>query len=66
LEGVDSDPPTRPSPFILVKGVLHVMLLYQIWGEDLIKGLPGVIRIWIALPFDQILEFALLAMITMV
>jgi len=42
------------------------MFLYQIWGEDLIKGLPGVIRIWIALPFDQVLEFALSAMITMV
>jgi hypothetical protein len=35
-----------------MKGVLHVMLPYQFWGEDLILGFPGVVRIRIALPLD--------------
>ena len=63
---VDSDPPTRPSPFILVKGVLHVMLPYQFWGEDLIMGLPGVVRTGVTLPLDQVLKLAPSAMMTMV
>jgi hypothetical protein len=42
------------------------MPFYQVWGEDLITGLPGVIRIWIALPLDQVLELAPSAMMTMV
>jgi hypothetical protein len=46
--------------------MLHVMSLYQVWGEDLVVGLPGVIRVWIALPLDQVLEFAPSAMMTMV
>ena len=42
------------------------MLPYQIWGKDLIMGLPGVVRIRVALPFDQIVEFAPSAMMMMV
>jgi hypothetical protein len=49
-----------------VKRVLHVVLPYQVWSEDLIMGLPGVVRIRIALPFDQILEFTPSAIMTMV
>ena len=43
-----------------------MMFLYQPRSEDLVMGLPGVIRIWIALPFDQVLELAPSAMMTMV
>jgi hypothetical protein len=46
--------------------MLHVMPLYQVWGEDLVAGLPGVIRIRVALPLYQILELAPSAMMTMV
>ena len=28
----------------------------QIWGKDLIRGLPRVIRIWVPFPLDQVLE----------
>jgi hypothetical protein len=42
------------------------MLFYQVWGEDLIMGFPGVVCIGIALPFDQVLEFAPSAMMTVV
>ena len=42
------------------------MLLYQVWSEDLIMGLPGVVRIRVAFPLDQILEFTPSAMMTMV
>jgi hypothetical protein len=49
-----------------MKGVPHVMPLYQVRGKDLIMGFPGVVRVGIALPFDQVLEFAPSAMITMV
>ena len=63
---LDGDPPTRSSPFILLKGVFHVMLLNQLWGEHLIGGFPGVVRFWVPLPFDQILEFAPSAMEAMV
>ena len=43
-----------------------MMLSYQFWGEDLVMGFPGVVRIWIALPLDQVLEFTSSAMMTMV
>jgi hypothetical protein len=42
----------RPSPFILVKGVLYMMLSYQFWGKDLIMGFPGVVRIGVTLPLE--------------
>ena len=49
-----------------MKGVSHVVLLDQLWGEHLIGELPGVVRFWIPLPLDQILEFAPLAVEAMV
>ena len=42
------------------------MLLHQVWSEDLIMGFPGVVRIGVALPLDQVLEFTPSAMMTMV
>ena len=66
MAGFDGDPPTRLSPFIFVKGVLHVMLPDQFWGEHLIEGFPGVVRLWVIFPFDQVLEFAPSAMEAMV
>ena len=30
--------------------------LYQVRGVYLVSGLPGVIALWIALPFKEILE----------
>ena len=41
-----------------MKGVFHVMLSDQFRGEHLVGEFPGVVRFWIPLPFDQILEFA--------
>ena len=38
----------------------------QIWGKHLIKRFPGVIRLRIALPLDQVLELAPSAMEAMV
>ena len=66
LTGFDGDPPTRPSPFILVKGVPHVMLLDQVWSEHLIKGFPGVICLGVSFPLSQVLQLAPLAMEVMV
>ena len=43
-----------------------MMLPDQLWGEHLIEGFPGVVRLWVILPFDQVLEFAPLAMEAMV
>ena len=66
MAGFDGDPPTRSSPFILMKGVFHVMLPDQFRSEHLVGEFPGVVRFWIPLPFDQILEFAPSAMEAMV
>ena len=35
-----------------------MMLPDQFRSEHLVEGFPGVVRFWIPLPFDQILEFA--------
>ena len=42
------------------------MLPDQFWGEHLIEGFPGVVRLWVIFPFDQVLEFAPSAMEAMV
>ena len=42
------------------------MLLNQFWGEHLVGEFPGVVRFWVPLPFDQVLEFAPSAMEAMV
>ena len=42
------------------------MLFNQLWGEYLTREFPGVVRVWVALPFDQILEFTPSAMEAMV
>ena len=49
-----------------MKGVFHMMLFDQLWGEHLIEEFPGVVRFWVALPFDQVLELAPSAMEAMV
>ena len=49
-----------------MKGVFHVMPFDQLWSEHLIGGFPGVVRFWVPLPLDQVLEFAPLAMEAMV
>ena len=41
-----------------MKGVFHVMPLDQLRGEHLIGEFPGVVRLGISLPLDQVLEFA--------
>ena len=66
MTGFDGDPPTRSSPFILTKGVFYVMLFDQLRGEHLIRELPGVVRFWVPLPLNQVLEFAPSAMEAMV
>ena len=34
-----------------------MMLPDQVWSEHLIGEFPGIVRFWVPLPFDQILEF---------
>ena len=38
----------------------------QLWGEHLIGEFPGVVRFWVSLPLNQVLEFAPSAMEAMV
>jgi hypothetical protein len=33
-----------------------MILSHKFWGEDLVMGFPCVVRFWVALPFDQILQ----------
>ena len=35
-----------------------MMLFNQLWGEHLIREFPGVVRFWVPLPLDQVLELA--------
>ena len=39
------------------QGVLLVIALNQPRGEHLFSRLPGIVGHWIALPFDQVLQF---------
>ena len=55
---MDIDPPTRGLPFILQR-VCLVILIEQLFGEDITVIFPGIVSLGVSFPFDQILQSSL-------
>jgi hypothetical protein len=41
---------------LFVERVRLVIGINKIWGMNLVSGFPHVVRFWVPLPFDEILE----------
>ena len=53
---MDGDFPLRASPFIQVQRAPLVVPRDQLWGKDLTRRFPRIVRVWVPFPLDQILE----------
>jgi len=44
--------------------VLLVVLLDQQWGMHLVSGLPSVVSVWVAFPFQEVLQSLITSVMT--
>jgi hypothetical protein len=53
---VDGLPLSRYPLFMLLEGIQLVISLDEVWGMNLVSRFPCVIRFWVFLPLDEVLE----------
>ena len=45
----------------MVFGMVPVIFPKEVWGMQVVLQLPGIIALWVALPFHQVLKFPTLS-----